>query len=51
MSKTWLKEVLEENRKELDSWPDWKKSSDPTGSQKQSEISISTKNQLGEKKE
>ena len=30
MSKSWLKEVLEQNRKEVDRWPDWKRGVEPS---------------------
>ena len=29
MKEAWLKEVLEENRRETERWPEWKKASDP----------------------
>lgn len=49
MGRGWLKEVLEENRREIESWPDWKKdkSTEPTTNAEQS----SETNQGEEQKE
>jgi len=29
MKEPWLKRVLEENRREVERWPDWKRTLDP----------------------
>ncbi len=29
MGQEWLKEILEENRRTVEGWPDWKKSQQP----------------------
>lgn len=36
MRQGWLKEILEENRRELASWPEWKKARQPQSDPKTS---------------